>query len=248
MYNPETETLERLNIGNLQCLQPQKGYRFSLDAILLADFLSVKPDERLIDLGTGNGIIPLLVSVLHPVRQIVGLELQGRLQDLAQRNVRMNNLESRIHIRQGDLKEVSQMFHVGEFDVLCSNPPYRKIGSGRINPRSEQAIARHEIACQLEDLLTAAKFLIKPGGRVYLIYLPERLGELVSELRRYRLEPKKIRCVHTALQTPASLVLIESQRDASSGLALLPPLFLYDRDNIYSDEAKQILRETRDNC
>ena len=244
MYNPDTETLERLNIGNLQCIQPKEGYRFSLDAVLLADFLTIKPDERLIDLGTGIGIIPLLVSALHPVRHIVGLELQERLQDLAQRNVRLNNLGSCIHIIHGNLREVSGMFRAGEFDVLCSNPPYRKVGSGRINPRAEQAIARHEIACQLNDLLAAAKYLVKPGGRIFFIYLPERLGELLSGLSRYRLEPKKMRCVHTTQHTAASLVLVEAQRDACSGLVVLPPLCLYSREDVYSPEAKKILRET----
>ncbi len=243
MHNPDTETLERLNIGQLQCIQPKQGYRFSIDAVLLADFLTVKPEARLIDLGTGTGIIPLLSTILNPDCEIVGLELQERLVHLARRNVRVNSLDNRIKIVYGDLKRVTQLFGSGEFDVVCSNPPYRKVGSGRINPGTEQAIARHEIACVLDDLLTACKYLVKPGGKVFLIYLSERLRELLVGLSTARLEPKRIRCVHSSETTPASLVLVEARRDASAGLTVLPPLFLYSRENVYSPEAKRILRE-----
>ncbi len=243
MYNPATETLEQLNIGQLQFIQPKRGYRFSVDAVLLADFLYVKPDECLIDLGTGTGIIPLLSAVLTPACEIVGLELQDRLANLAKQNVSINALDHRIRIMQGDLKQVSQLFRAGEFDVLCSNPPYRRVGTGRMNPGAEQAIARHEIACSLDDLLAACKYLVKPGGKVFLIYLPERLNELLVGLNTYRLEPKRIRCVHTSENTTASLALIEAQRDAGAGLTILPPLFLYTQENVYSTEAKRILHE-----
>ncbi len=243
MYNSATETLEQLNIGQLQFIQPQQGYRFSVDAVLLADFLSAKPDERLIDLGSGTGIIPLLSAVLTPAREIIALELQDRLAELAKRNIAINSLDHRIRIIQGDLRQVSQVFRAGEFDVLCSNPPYRKAGTGRRNPGEEQAIARHEILCSLDDVLTACKYLIKPGGKVFLIYLPERLSELLAGLSQYRLEPKRMRCVHSSKNTTASLVLVEAQRDANSGLIVLPPLFLYSQKNMYSSEAKRILHE-----
>jgi tRNA1Val (adenine37-N6)-methyltransferase len=143
----------------------------------------------------------------------------------------------------GDLKQVAQLFCAGEFDAVCANPPYRKVGSGRINPGTEQAIARHEIACSLDDLLTACKYLVKPGGKVFLIYLPERLCELLVGLSNLRLEPKRVRCVHSSKNTPASLVLVEARRDANAGLTVLPPLFLYSRENVYSPEAKRILHE-----
>ena len=243
MYNTETETLEQLNIGNLRFIQPKHGYRFSVDAVLLADFITVRPDERLIDLGTGSGIVPLLSSVLTPAREIVGLELQQRLADIAKQNVNINSLEDRIRIVHGDLRQIPKLFSAGEFDVLTTNPPYRKVGTGRINPGTEQAIARHEITCTMPELLTACKYLVKPGGKIFLIYLPERLGELLVRLSTQKLEPKKIRCVHTATHTPASLVLVEAHRDASPGLIMLPPLFLYNGRQVYSDEAKRILRE-----
>ncbi len=237
------ETLEQLKIGRLHFVQPKRGYRFSLDAVLLADFVSAKPKERLIDLGTGSGIIPLLLSVLTPVREIVGFELQDRLVRFARRNVALNALDERIRVIQGDLKEITTCFRAGEFDLLCSNPPYRKLGNGRLNPESERAIARHEVECELKDLLSAAKFLLKPGGKMFMIYLPERLGELLAGVQHYGLEAKRIRCIHSMKHMPASLVLIEAQRDASSGLIVLPPLFLYCQKNVYSSEAQKILHE-----
>lgn len=243
MYNSETETLEVLNIGDFHYIQPKRGYRFSVDAILLSDFLTVKPDERIIDLGTGSGILPLLIAALRPARQIVGLELQQRLAELARRNVSLNKLDDRIHIVAGDIRQVSQIFRAGTFDVACSNPPYRKIGAGRLNPGNEQAVARHELSCSLEHLLAACKYLIKPGGKVFLIYLPERLSELLTGLNAQRLEPKRIRCVHSTQHAPASLVLVEAQRDASPGLIVLPPLCLYTQEHTYTDEAKRILHE-----
>ena len=149
----------------------------------------------------------------------------------------------RIQIVHGDLRQVAQLFRAGEFEVLCSNPPYRKVGTGRINPDDEQAVARHEITCQLSDLLAACKYLVKPGGKVFLIYLAERLGELFAQMSDYRLAPKRLRCVHASAQTVASLVLVEAQRDAAPGLKILPPLFLYNQEREYTDEAKRILRE-----
>lgn len=238
-----TETLEQLNIGGLKFFQPKQGYRFSVDAVLLVDFIVVKPEGRLVDLGTGSGIIPLLASVLTPAREIVGLDIQERLVQLARKNVVYNQLEDRIHIVHGDLRQVAQLFRAGEFDAVCSNPPYRKVGTGRINPDDEQAIARHEISCQLRDLLAACKYLVKPGGKAFLVYLPERLSELLGQMGAYKLEPKNIRCVHSSETTTASLVLVEAQRDASPGMNILPPLFLYNQENEYTDEAKRILRE-----
>jgi tRNA1Val (adenine37-N6)-methyltransferase len=239
----EDVTFEELNIGGLHIRQPRQGYRFSLDAILLADFLRVKAGERLLDIGTGSGIIPLLASELTSAREIVGLELQERLFTLARENIRMNHLENRITIVRGDLKSVSQMFQAGEFEVVCSNPPYRKVGSGRINPNSEAAIARHEVACRLDDLVAASKYLVKPGGKVFIIYLAERLGEFVSRLRQHNLEPKRLRFVHSFYTSQASLALVEAQRDASAGLKILPPFVVYNQEKEYTDEAKRVLRE-----
>jgi tRNA1Val (adenine37-N6)-methyltransferase len=236
-------TYEELNIGGLHIRQPRKGYRFSLDAILLADFLRVKTGERVLDIGTGSGIIPLLASELTTAKDIVGLELQDRLFALACDNIRLNHLEQRVTIIQGDLCQVQTLFQAGEFDVVCSNPPYRKEGSGRVNPNDEAAIARHEIACQLPDLVAACKYAVKPGGKVYLVHLAERMGELISCMRQYNLEPKRLRFVHSFHTADASLALVEAQRDALAGLKILPPFVVYTKEKEYTDEAKRVLRE-----
>jgi tRNA1Val (adenine37-N6)-methyltransferase len=236
-------TRETLKIGGLQIRQPRQGYRFSLDAILLADFLQVRAGDRVIDVGAGSGIIPLLVSELTDAAAIVGLEIQDRLVALARENIRLNHLEDRITIIHGDLKQAARLFQAGEFDVVCSNPPYRKMGAGRLNPDPEAAIARHEVACALEDLVVASKFLVKPGGKVCVIYLAERLGELMSQLRHHRLEPKRLRFVHSHHHAEASLTLIEARRDAGAGLKILPPFVVYANEQEYTDEAKRILRE-----
>ena len=243
MHDPNTETIDQVYIGNLQYIQPKKGYRFSIDAILLADFVRVRRDERLIDLGAGAGILPLLCAALTPAQEIVGLEIQERLAQLARRNAQLNHFEDRIRIVQGDMKCVTQLFQAGEFDALCANPPYRKVGSGRLNPGSEQAIARHEIACGVSDLAAASKYLVKSGGKAFFIYLPERMGDLFEALRANRLEPKTMRCVHSTSDAPASLLLIEARRDAASGMQILPSLTLYEQEHVYSAEAQRILRQ-----
>ena len=242
MHDPNTETIEQVSLGNLQYIQPKKGCRFGVDAVLLADFVRVKPSERLIDLGAGAGIISLLCAALSPAREIVGVELQERLAQIARRNVQMNHFEDRIRIVQGDVKCVAQYFQAGEFDVLCANPPYRKVGSGRISPHSEQAIARHELACRLSDIAAAAKYLVKSGGKAFFIYLPERMSELFAALREHQFEPKIMRCVHSTIDAPAALLLIEARRDAAPGMRILPPLALYEEEHVYSAEARQILR------
>lgn len=240
--SPDGETLERLNIGGFEFAQPQYGYRFSVDALLLADFVRAKARDRLIDLGTGSGILPLLLAELTPAQHIVGLEIQPRLVGLARRNVARNGVQDRITILHADLKEVPRSFQAGTFDVLCANPPYRKIGAGRLNPQSEQAIARHEIACTIFDVAAAAKFLLKPGGKGFFIYLAERLSDLMQTLRNHALEPKSLRCIHSHPTDPASLVLLEARRDGAPGLTILPPLSLYRDTQEYSEEARRILR------
>lgn len=237
-------TCEELKIGGLRIRQPRTGYRFSLDAILLADFLHVKAGERLIDIGTGSGIIPLLASEMTEAADIVGLELQERLVTLAQQNIQLNTLHDRITIVAGDLKDVAQTFRAGEFDLVCSNPPYRKVGAGRLNPDPESAIARHEVACSLDDLVAACKYLVKPGGKVALIHLAERLGELMTTLRQHNLEPKRLRFVHSHQTADASLALVEARRDGAAGLQILSPFVVYAKAKEYTDEAKRVLRES----
>jgi tRNA1Val (adenine37-N6)-methyltransferase len=179
----EEETLDEILDGRLQLFQKKKGYRFSLDSILLAHFVSLKPRTCAIDLGCGNGIILLVLAKRFPNVHFAGLEIQENLAALARKNSQINDLEDRIEIHSGDARDIKKAFPARSFDTAIFNPPYRKLNSGRINPLQEKAIARHEIIGSLKDFLTAAKYLLNHSGTVFTIYPAKRSVELISEQR-----------------------------------------------------------------
>jgi tRNA1Val (adenine37-N6)-methyltransferase len=221
------ETLDTFFNGKLQVLQKKKGYRFSIDAILLSQFIKIRKNEKAIDLGTGCGILPLLLSQTTKACSVVAVEIQKGLAELAKENVLLNNLGDQISILQADFRELSRMFPPGCFDVVFSNPPYRKYRSGRVNPVIEKAIARHEIKGTLEDLISIGSYLLPPKGRCYLIYPASRVVDLMFILRNQRLEPKRMRLVHPRLNEEAKFVLIESVKASGVELKIMPPLILH---------------------
>jgi tRNA1Val (adenine37-N6)-methyltransferase len=233
------ETLD--SIKGLKLIQRRDGYRVNMDALLLADFIKLGVGDRILDLGTGSGIIALILGQRDSVKEIIGLEIQPGLSELARRNISLNNLDNKIKVIEGDLRKISSLFKSGEFDGVCSNPPYRRIGSGRINPREEKAIARHEVLSALSDILFACKYSVRPGGKVFLVYLAERLTHLLYEMRSYELEPKRLRLIYPDTQSSASLLLVEAIRDGQPGLEVLPPLFVREETGQYTPEAAQIL-------
>ena len=221
------ETLEPFLNGSLRILQKKRGYRFSIDAILLSKFICLRKDERAIDLGTGCGILPLLLSKTSPqTRSIVGIEIQKGLADLAGRNVVLNRLEQHVSIFRRDFKRLRRDFPPGSFDVVFSNPPYRKYHTGRVNPSLEKAVARHEIKGTLHDLTRLAAYLLPIKGRCYLIYPASRAIDLLVTLRRHQLEPKRLRFVHPKKEGEAKFVLVESIKAGGTELKILRPLFL----------------------
>ena len=231
------ETIDLLQPGGLTLLQAKNGYRYSLDPVLLADFVGAAKSKRLIDLGTGVGVLPLLFAGDDTALEIVGLERQHGLAERAQRNVEINGLSDCIQVVEGDLRQIRDLFPVESFDLVVSNPPYRNSGSGRIAPENERAAARHELAGGLVDFLSAASYLLCNGGRFAIVYLAERLAELLAGMREYRLEPKRLRCVHSRLGAPAKMVLVEGRKCGGSGMTIEAPLYVYrsaERD--YSDE------------
>ncbi|MGH7817276.1 MAG: tRNA1(Val) (adenine(37)-N6)-methyltransferase [Candidatus Binatia bacterium] len=230
------ETLDALFDGKLKLFQSRSGHRFSLDALLLAHFATVKRREKVIDLGTGNGIIPLILANLHSQVSITGVELQRGLAERAARNVKLNRLENRIQIRRGDVRAVRFVGAPESFDVVVCNPPYRRPGSGRLSSNDEKQIARHELHGELADFLDAAVFLLNAKGRTALVYLAGRAVDLVSSMRQARLEPKRLRLVHSFSDVAASLVLVEGVKNGRSGIDILPPLIVYRRGTEYSDE------------
>lgn len=202
-------------------IQKIDGPRFSVDAILLARFCTVKKGDLVADLGTGTGIIPLLLASNTKAEQIVGVEIQEELADLARRNVVLNGLEDRISILQGDLRILSETYPAEQFNLVVSNPPYILLGTGQINPNLLKAISRHEIKCTLEDILEASFYLLRNRGRFALVHRPERMVDIISGCRQHRLEPKRLQFLHPGDGGEASLVLLEAVKNGRQGLKVL---------------------------
>jgi len=225
--NRPDETLDDLTMGGLKILQAKSGYRFSIDPVLLCAFVPSVKNARIADLGTGNGIIPLLLSCRQEACQITGVEFQTAMVERARRSVQLNGRQESIQIMQGDLRELPEELAAESFDIVTANPPYRNQGTGRLAPGDERAVARHELAGGLDVFLRAAAFLLHSGGRFYVVYLAERLAELLSEMRCFRLEPKRLRMVHSRKGEAARMVLVEGRKNGKPGLSIEPPLIIY---------------------
>jgi len=225
------ETLETFLGGSLQILQKKKGYRFSIDAILLSQYCRVRKNEKVIDLGTGCGVLPLLLSQITKGHSFVGVEVQRDLSELASKNVSLNQLESRVSILQRDFRDLRAVFPPGSFDVALSNPPYRRDHTGRMNLVTEKAIARHEIKGKLEDLTSIASYLLRPKGRCYLIFPALRAVDLLVMLRGHRLEPKRLQFIHPRSGEEAKFILAEAIKDSGVELRVMDPLILHSKDS-----------------
>lgn len=239
----DEETIDELRGCGLQIIQPRDGYRFSLDPLLLCAFAGVRAGERVIDLGTGSGVIPLVLARQSVGAEIVGVELQGQMAELAQRNVTLNGLTDRIEIIGSDILSLRQRFPVSSFSLVVANPPYRKPGSGRISPKAGRDKARHETTAGLTDFMCAAKYLVRPDGRICFIYHVSRLPELFAEALSLKLAPMRLRMVHGSAPAGARMVLLELAKGRRKEMEVLPPLFIYDKDGAYSEEMKRILGE-----
>lgn len=240
------ETLDALGYGDLQIIQPQQGFRFTIDPVLLAGFAQIKPREIWIDLGSGNGVLPLLLARREKLLHITGVEIDPASADRARRNVVLNKFEKQIDIIQGDLRNLRQSHQAQSCDAVISNPPYRRPESGRISSGAERSIARHELHGSIDDFIEASRYLLKNGGRFYVIYLAERLSELLSKMSAKNIEPKRLRCIHPQREKDANLVLIEGRRSGRPGLTVDPPLFLYEGKG-YSEEVRLLAGDFRCN-
>ncbi len=213
-------------IKGLRVLQPREGYRYSVDALLLADFASPRPRARVLELGAGCGIISMLLARRYPGIQVKALEIQKPLAELAKANVSSNKLEDRIEIIHGDINRISEMLPAGGFDYVVSNPPYRPPETGRLCKEAQEALARHEILTTLEGVLKAARYALKPGGKIALIYPADRTVKLLAGMNKLALEPKKMVFVHPARDKEARMVMTEGCKDAGPEVRVLPPMFL----------------------
>jgi len=227
----------------LKILQRAEGYRFSVDAVILAHHISLNDMDVGVDLGTGCGVIPIILAYRSASARLYGIEIQKDLADLASRNVRLNHMEDRITIVSGDMKDFRSYLEPGIADVVFSNPPYRKVLSGRISPDPERAVAKHEIKGTLCDVVSVAEKLLKPSGRLVVIYPAGRMADLLSQMRAFRLEPKRIRLVHSRRHCDAELILAEGRKQGRPGLRVVPPLIVHEEKGGYTDELKAMLGE-----
>ncbi len=221
------ETLDTFENGRLMVVQRKGGYRFSIDAVLLSKFVHLRRNERVIDLGTGCGILPLLLSQTSKASSFLGVEIQKELVKCALKNIVLNHLEDRISILHLDYRKLKSHFPPGSFDVVLSNPPYRKYRTGRINPHPEKAIARHEIKGNLNDLIAITSYLLPNKGRFYLIFPASRTMDLFITLRAHHLEPKQIQFVHPRIHEGAKFILLEAIKSAGVELNILAPLCIH---------------------
>lgn len=230
------ESLDDLILGGLKVIQPRQGYRFSLDAVLLAHFPLMEEVELVVDLGTGSGVIPLIMAHRSASARIVGIEIQEEMAKRARRSILYNNLSDRINIIEGDIKNIDQYLPGACAQLVVSNPPFWKKGQGHISKNPDEAIARHELKVELEDICVAAAYLLKSGGHFCLIHRAERLAEIIEAMSYHRLPVRRIRAIHSFSQENAGLILVEGKKNGRSGVRLLPPLIVYEQPGVYSPE------------
>jgi len=234
------ETTDELKAYDLRIIQKRHGYRFSLDPLLLCDFSTLQEGEKVIDLGTGCGIIPLILAAKVRDLQITGIEMQESMAELATRNVALNSLSDRISICRDDVTGLKSRFVASSFDLVVSNPPYRKRGTGKVSPKRRRDTAQHESTALLPDFLAAEKYLVKPSGRICFIYHPSRMTEFFVEASALKLSPLRVRMVHGNNSADVRMFLIELVKGRKGELKILPPLFVYDDNGGYTAEMDRI--------
>lgn len=240
----EDETLDDLIIGGYKLIQPRQGYRFSIDAVLLSHFPDLKKVKQVVELGSGNGVIPLLLVARSPAIRIIGIEIQEPMVKRAQRSLEYNCLQEQVKIIQGDLQAIEKYLPVASADLVLSNPPFWGRNEGHLSKNPEEACARHEIAMDLKGLIRATAYLLSPGGSFCLIHRAERLTDIINLCTAHRLLPVRLRTVHSFWQEEAKLILLETQKREQGHLKIMPPLVIYSKPGEYSDEIKRLYYTT----
>ena len=236
----ENERLDELQRNGYRIIQNPKKFCFGMDAVLLSGFAKAGRGDKVLDMGTGTGIIPILMEAKTEAAHLTGLEIQEESADMARRSVELNRLQDKIRIVQGDIKEAGTLFGAASFDVVTCNPPYMIGQHGIKNPEAPKAIARHEILCTLEDVAAQAAKVLKPGGNFYMVHRPFRLAEIMVVLREYRLEPKRMQLVHPFVDREPNMVLIEANRGGRPRMTVERPLIIYRAPGVYMPEIYEI--------
>lgn len=234
------ESIDDLQLNGLKLIQKNSGFRFGVDAVLLSDFANVKNKHRAIDLCTGTGIVPFLIHGKYNPQEAIGLEIQEDMVDMALRSSELNETVDRVKFIQGDLTDKKLINSLGRFDVVTVNPPYKLNNAGIINQEDKLAIARHEILCTLEDVIIASRNLLKDNGRMFIVHRPERLADIFCLMRKYNIEPKRVKMIHPNTKKAANIVLVEGQRDGGAFLKWEAPLYVYDENGKYTKEIDRI--------
>ena len=244
----ENERIDDLEFKNLKIIQNKDGFCFGIDSILLTDFAkNIKPNSKVIDLGTGTGIITILLYGKTKNTKFVGVEIQPEVAEMANRSVKLNLLENNIEILNTNILELSKIYNRGSFDVVTTNPPYKKINTGVINENNKKLISRHEITASLEDFIRTASFLLKDLGEFYMVHRPDRLVDIFYEMRKNKIEPKKIKFIYPNKNKKANLVLIKGIKNGKQFLEFENNLYVYNEDGNYTDEILKIYNKIQIN-
>lgn len=237
----ENERIDDLELNNLKIIQNKNGFCFGMDSVLLSDFAkNIKPNTKVIDLGTGTGILPILLSAKTKASKIVGIEIQEDVANMANRSVELNNLQNRLEIICENIKNLKNVYETNSFDAIVTNPPYKTKGTGGINELKSKLISRHEIAADLEDFISISSYLLKDQSNIYMVHRPERLVDILSIFRKYKLEPKELKLVQPNCGKAPNLVLIKATKNAKPFLKIDKPLYIYKSDGTYTEELLKI--------
>lgn len=237
----EKERIDDLELQGLKIIQSKDGFCFGMDSVLLSDFAKeIKPRKTILDMGTGTGILGILLCAKTQETKIVGVEIQEEVADMTQRSVKLNDLEDRFTIICQDIKNLSKIYEAGSFDAIVTNPPYKKRGTGGINENEKKLISRHEITADLENFIEIASYLLKDQGSIYIVHRPERLFDIFNCLHKYKIEPKNLKFVYPNYNKEPNLILIKATKNAKPFLKVEKPIYVYKEDGNYTEEILKI--------